>query len=178
MAEYVANHARRLAAIPVRDLFAADAKRFGRFSREAAGLLFDFSRQRLDGLDLGQRDALDLDDVDAGGRIDQDTIGRAGRLAGQARLAQDGGLGAVEAPDQGVRVVQFGLERLKAALRAAAGAPAKDILDQVDKAVQAFAEGAAQLDDTTAVAIKSIVRRTAVILSWIAGSFCKMVLSE
>ena len=26
MAEYVANHARRLAAIPVRDLFAADAK--------------------------------------------------------------------------------------------------------------------------------------------------------
>jgi glucose-6-phosphate isomerase len=49
LAEDLANHARRLAAIPVRDLFADDADRFGRFSREAAGLLFDFSRQRLDG---------------------------------------------------------------------------------------------------------------------------------
>jgi hypothetical protein len=48
LAEPLAGHARRLAAIPVRELFAADPDRFGRFSREAAGLLLDFSRQRLD----------------------------------------------------------------------------------------------------------------------------------
>jgi glucose-6-phosphate isomerase len=48
LADAVASHARRLAATPVRELFAADADRFGRFSREEAGLLFDFSRQRLD----------------------------------------------------------------------------------------------------------------------------------
>jgi glucose-6-phosphate isomerase len=41
-------HAQRLAATPVRELFAADPERFVRFSREACGLLFDFSRQRLD----------------------------------------------------------------------------------------------------------------------------------
>jgi glucose-6-phosphate isomerase len=48
LAEDLESHARRLAGTPVRDLFAADAERFARFSREAAGLLFDFSRQRLD----------------------------------------------------------------------------------------------------------------------------------
>jgi glucose-6-phosphate isomerase len=37
-----------MAAMPVRALFAADPGRFGRFSREACGLLLDFSRQRLD----------------------------------------------------------------------------------------------------------------------------------
>jgi glucose-6-phosphate isomerase len=35
-------------AKPVRELFEADARRFERFSREACGLLLDFSRQRLD----------------------------------------------------------------------------------------------------------------------------------
>ncbi len=48
MAESLASHARRLAAIPVRGLFAADPDRFRGFSREAAGLLLDFSRQRVD----------------------------------------------------------------------------------------------------------------------------------
>jgi glucose-6-phosphate isomerase len=48
LAESLAGHARRLAAIPVRELFAADPDRFHRCSREAAGLLLDFSRQRLD----------------------------------------------------------------------------------------------------------------------------------
>jgi glucose-6-phosphate isomerase len=48
LAEELASHARRLAAVPVRDLFAAEPGRFGHFSREAAGLLLDFSRQRLD----------------------------------------------------------------------------------------------------------------------------------
>ena len=41
-------HARRLAGRPVRELFASNAERFTRFSREACGLLLDFSRQRLD----------------------------------------------------------------------------------------------------------------------------------
>jgi glucose-6-phosphate isomerase len=41
-------HAQRLVSTPVRELFAADPERFARFSREACGLLFDFSRQRLD----------------------------------------------------------------------------------------------------------------------------------
>jgi len=41
-------HARRLAGTPVRGLFTADPERFTRFSREACGLLLDFSRQRLD----------------------------------------------------------------------------------------------------------------------------------
>jgi glucose-6-phosphate isomerase len=48
LADPLASHARRLAGQPVRALFAADPGRFGRFSREAAGLLLDFSRQRLD----------------------------------------------------------------------------------------------------------------------------------
>lgn len=43
------QHAGRLTGTAVRTLFAADAQRFERFSHEAAGLLVDFSRQRLDG---------------------------------------------------------------------------------------------------------------------------------
>ncbi|MFZ1101139.1 MAG: hypothetical protein WAN26_17215, partial [Steroidobacteraceae bacterium] len=42
------THAARLAALPVRELFERDSRRFGQFSRGAAGLLMDFSRQRLD----------------------------------------------------------------------------------------------------------------------------------
>ncbi len=41
-------HADRLAAAPVQSLFAADPQRFEHFSREACGLLLDFSRQRID----------------------------------------------------------------------------------------------------------------------------------
>jgi len=41
-------HARRLAYVPVRELFATDPQRFARFSQEACGLLLDFSRQRID----------------------------------------------------------------------------------------------------------------------------------
>jgi glucose-6-phosphate isomerase len=52
LADELASHARRLAATPVRGLFAADPERFARFSREAAGILLDFSRQRLDGAAL------------------------------------------------------------------------------------------------------------------------------
>lgn len=51
---------------------------------------------------------------------------------------------------------QFGLERLQAALAAAAHLPAREILSSVDAAVQKFARGAPQLDDTTAVAIKRL----------------------
>ena len=40
--------AARLAGVPVRELFARDLKRFEHLSREFDGLLFDFSRQRLD----------------------------------------------------------------------------------------------------------------------------------
>ena len=42
------THAARLAAVPVRELFERDPRRFARFSRTAEGLLMDFSRQRLD----------------------------------------------------------------------------------------------------------------------------------
>src|SRR2546421_12057078 len=41
-------HAARLAAVPVPELFERDPGRFERLSREQAGLLMDFSRQRLD----------------------------------------------------------------------------------------------------------------------------------
>ena len=41
-------HAARLSTQHTRDLFARDAERFTNFSREASGLLLDFSRQRLD----------------------------------------------------------------------------------------------------------------------------------
>ncbi|HWN06371.1 MAG TPA: glucose-6-phosphate isomerase [Steroidobacteraceae bacterium] len=41
-------HARRLAGMPVRELFASDPERFAGFTRETCGILFDFSRQRLD----------------------------------------------------------------------------------------------------------------------------------
>jgi len=58
LADSLAGHARRLSAVPVRELFAADADRFRRFSREAAGLLLDFSRQRLDTAALAALDAL------------------------------------------------------------------------------------------------------------------------
>jgi serine phosphatase RsbU (regulator of sigma subunit) len=48
----------------------------------------------------------------------------------------------------------FGVERLCATLRDQARGSAKEILTGVDAAVQAFAAGAPQLDDTTAVVIK------------------------
>jgi glucose-6-phosphate isomerase len=47
-------HAERLAAVAVRELFERDPRRFERFSREHAGLLIDFSRQRLDEIALGK----------------------------------------------------------------------------------------------------------------------------
>jgi glucose-6-phosphate isomerase len=40
--------AARLGGVPVRELFERDPNRYERFSREEAGLLMDFSRQRLD----------------------------------------------------------------------------------------------------------------------------------
>jgi glucose-6-phosphate isomerase len=46
--EALVGHAARLQRIAVRDLFAADPKRFEIYSRECDGLLLDFSRQRLD----------------------------------------------------------------------------------------------------------------------------------
>ena len=42
------QESQRLARIPVRALFERDPQRYERFSRERAGLLMDFSRQRLD----------------------------------------------------------------------------------------------------------------------------------
>lgn len=51
---------------------------------------------------------------------------------------------------------QFGLARLQAALADAAHLPSRDILASIDAAVQKFARGAPQLDDTTAVAIKRL----------------------
>jgi glucose-6-phosphate isomerase len=50
----LAGHAARLAAVPVHELFERDPGRFQRFSREHAGLLMDFSRQRLDEIALAK----------------------------------------------------------------------------------------------------------------------------
>jgi glucose-6-phosphate isomerase len=47
-------HAARLAAVPVPELFERDPGRFERLSREQAGLLMDFSRQRLDEIALAK----------------------------------------------------------------------------------------------------------------------------
>ena len=58
MADALAAQAARLAARPVAELFAADPGRFARFSREACGLLLDFSRQRLDAESLAGLAAL------------------------------------------------------------------------------------------------------------------------
>ena len=44
----IETHAARLRALHTRELFAKDAERFTHFSREACGLVLDFSRQRLD----------------------------------------------------------------------------------------------------------------------------------
>ncbi|MGH8306139.1 MAG: glucose-6-phosphate isomerase [Steroidobacteraceae bacterium] len=62
-------HAARLAAAPVRELFERDPKRFERFSREHAGLLLDFSRQRLDEIALAKLGQL-ADAVGLRARID------------------------------------------------------------------------------------------------------------
>jgi len=48
------THAARLAAVPVPQLFERDPGRFERLSREQAGLLMDFSRQRLDEIALAK----------------------------------------------------------------------------------------------------------------------------
>ena len=50
----LAQDAARLRPIPVAEHFARDSDRFAHFSREAAGLLYDFSRQRLDASALGK----------------------------------------------------------------------------------------------------------------------------
>jgi glucose-6-phosphate isomerase len=50
----LATHAAQLSAVPVRELFARDPQRFERFSLERAGLLMDFSRQRLDAAALAK----------------------------------------------------------------------------------------------------------------------------
>jgi len=51
-------HLTRLKGIHTRELFARDASRFKRYSREAVGLLLDFSRQRVDDAALGSLLAL------------------------------------------------------------------------------------------------------------------------
>jgi glucose-6-phosphate isomerase len=48
LAESLTGHARRLAGLPVRELFARNPNRFKHFSREFDGMLFDFSRERVD----------------------------------------------------------------------------------------------------------------------------------
>ncbi len=54
----LATQARRLTALPTSQLFASDPERFAHFSRDAAGLTFDFSRQRIDQEALGKLAAL------------------------------------------------------------------------------------------------------------------------
>src|SRR5215469_3372148 len=50
----LAAQAARLIIVPVPELFERDPRRFERFSREHAGLLMDFSRQRLDEIALAK----------------------------------------------------------------------------------------------------------------------------
>jgi glucose-6-phosphate isomerase len=50
----LSTHAARLASVPVQELFERDPGRFERLSREQAGLLMDFSRQRLDEIALAK----------------------------------------------------------------------------------------------------------------------------
>jgi len=50
----LSTHAARLAAVRVQELFERDPGRFERLSREQAGLLMDFSRQRLDEIALAK----------------------------------------------------------------------------------------------------------------------------
>src|SRR5215470_10075777 len=50
----LAAQAARLIIVPVPELFERDPRRFERFSREQAGLLMDFSRQRLDEIALAK----------------------------------------------------------------------------------------------------------------------------
>jgi glucose-6-phosphate isomerase len=63
------THAQRLTAQPVSELVRSDTQRYEHFSREAAGLLMDFSRQRLDQEALGSLLAL-ADAVDLRARIE------------------------------------------------------------------------------------------------------------
>lgn len=51
---------------------------------------------------------------------------------------------------------QFGLERMMEAVRAAAKLPAQAMIESIDGAVRAFAEGSPQGDDMTAVIIKRL----------------------
>jgi glucose-6-phosphate isomerase len=50
----LASHASRLHVVPTTELFARDPGRFERFSRQAAGLHLDFSRQRVDEIVLAK----------------------------------------------------------------------------------------------------------------------------
>src|SRR5580693_1529332 len=63
------NQAARLEAVPVRELFERDPARYERFVRERVGLLFDFSRQRLDEIALAKLIQL-ADNVGLRERID------------------------------------------------------------------------------------------------------------
>ena len=65
----LAAHASRLSGVPTRELFERDPGRFERFSREKAGLLMDFSRQRLDEIVLAKLIEL-ADSVGLRDRID------------------------------------------------------------------------------------------------------------
>ena len=52
------THAARLSSVATRELVEGDAKRFEHFSAEAAGLLLDYSRQRVDDPVMGKLSAL------------------------------------------------------------------------------------------------------------------------
>src|ERR1700756_3474813 len=65
----LATQAARLIIAPVPELFERDPRRFERFSREKAGLLMDFSRQRLDEIVLAKLIEL-ADSVGLRDRID------------------------------------------------------------------------------------------------------------
>jgi glucose-6-phosphate isomerase len=94
--------AQRLSATATRELFAQDPQRFGHFSHEAAGLILDYSRQRVDARVLAAFTAL-ADQLELRARIEamfrgdpiNSTEGRAVlhtalRRSGQAPLMVDG----------------------------------------------------------------------------------------
>jgi glucose-6-phosphate isomerase len=98
-------HATRLSAVPTTELFARDPGRFERFSRQEAGLLMDFSRQRIDEVVLAKLIEL-ADTLDLRGRIESmwrgdpinSTEGRA-VLHVALRQPQGAGIGGAQIED-------------------------------------------------------------------------------
>jgi glucose-6-phosphate isomerase len=129
----LAAQAARLLIVPVPQLFERDPRRFERFSREQAGLLVDFSRQRLDEITLAKLCQL-ADDTGLRERIDAMWRGEhinlsEGRAVLHIALRQPPGaaLGGVEIEKlvmaERTRMLSFAEGVREGAIRGSAGQP-------------------------------------------------------